>query len=151
VIFTHTPATLAIYLGGAGKVDRLGLFVLAFASMLPDLDHFLPPALDASRVYLHNLPFLAVLVAVALPISRTICAQLAAGVGSHILIDLADHGGVALLFPFTRENYGLGLWNSPEPSFTTLRGLPTDLSLAALFIAILVIIAWVRRRRGERP
>jgi len=149
MIFTHTPVTLAAYGAAYREATRLDILTLGFFSMAPDLDHFLPTSLDASRVYLHNLPSLLILLAITVFISRKLFAQALAGYGSHILIDLADQGGVALLYPLTRKMYGLGLWTSTDPNYTTLKGLPLDLALSALFIALLIFTAWRTKRKRK--
>ena len=150
MIFTHTPVTLAIYGSVYGEASRLDLLLLGFFSMAPDLDHFLPNGLRTSRVVLHNLPALIIILAITILINRRIFAQALAGYGSHILIDLADRGGVALLYPLTRQRYALKIWVSPEPSYTTLKGLPLDLALSGTFIAIFLILTIYRKRKAKK-
>jgi len=149
MIFTHAPATLAAYSTRYGQATRLDLLTLGFFSMAPDLDHFLPTSLDASRVYLHNLPTLAILLAITVLISRKLFAQALAGYGSHILIDLADRGGIALLYPLTRQRYALKIWTSTDPNYTTLKGLPLDLALSATLIAVFLVLTIYRKRKAR--
>ena len=149
MIFTHTPITMALYSLGAREIGRNDLLILAFFSMFPDLDHFLPASFDASRVFLHNLPVLLIMLAISFPVSRRLCAQIAAGTGSHILIDLADGGGIALFFPFSRSRFSLKLWHAPEPEFIITRGLPLDFTLAFASLAVMLAVAfWKRKKDG---
>ncbi len=53
-----------------------------------------------------------------------------------------------MLYPFTGQRYRLSLWHSPEPKFTTSRGLPLDLALACVFLAAFLIIVLCRRSKG---
>ena len=53
-----------------------------------------------------------------------------------------------MLYPFTSHRYRLGLWHSPEPKFTTSKGLPLGLALACVFPATFLIIALRRRSKG---
>ena len=128
----------------ARSLGRVDLVALAFFSMLPDIDHLLE---GGSRVYLHNLTALSIVLVASLLVSARLCYFAAAGAGSHIAIDLADRGGIALLYPFTSHRYRLGLWHSPEPKFTNSKGLPLDLALACIFLAAFLIMVF---RKGEQ-
>jgi len=151
MIFTHAPATLAAYTLAGKRIARAHLLVLGFASMAPDIDHFLPASLHATRTYLHNLPsFLAVLAMVCL-LQRRFLLHAAAGYGSHILIDLADTVGIPLLFPLNCTEFALGLWRSPDTSLRMSRGLALDLALSVLSAAVILIVAFRKRRKRLAP
>jgi membrane-bound metal-dependent hydrolase YbcI (DUF457 family) len=117
VIFS---ASLAQLLG----LGTEGIAVAALLAPLPDLDVFL-----LHRELLHNLFFavgfpLALARAAPIPLPAALTALI-----SHLLLDSLTPSGVALLFPFTRRRWGLGVVRS---GFQTLA--------LALLIAALTLL-----------
>jgi membrane-bound metal-dependent hydrolase YbcI (DUF457 family) len=75
---------------------------------------------------------------------------------SHALLDYSTTklgGGVKLLWPFSRERFGLRLWGLSElpsrlPPAEVLRWLGVEF---LIFAPPLLLMLWLRRRRAETP
>ena len=150
LIFRHAPVTMVLYSLKMGGMRPNEAVSLAFLSMLPDLDHFFPPEMMGTRVFLHNVFLFGILAAIALLISRRFFIQVVVGVGSHLLLDLGDTYGVSLFFPLTRQKVIIGLYSSPESSFRNMRGIPLDLAISFTCISVFLLYARYREKHVLR-
>lgn len=90
-------------------VRRLGLrytLLTAFFAVLPDADMFLPVE---HRSFMHSFLFLFSVALACAPFKLRRYAFI--GIGSHILIDMLDHHGVAIFYP-EGGFYKIGLINN---------------------------------------
>ena len=118
-------------------------------SVLPDIDHpksfigrripFLPTILDKTvghRTLTHSLVFLVSLIIVWF-LSNNLFLRISMfglflGSTSHILLDMITMKGVALLYPFSKKKYGLGIMKT-NSKLETIFGL-------VLFVLIVLML-----------
>jgi membrane-bound metal-dependent hydrolase YbcI (DUF457 family) len=162
------PLPLAHSLVGAGLVaalhprpferKSLPLFVGAALANCPDLDFAISIATHRRgwhRGFTHSIAFafafaLCLLAALGWRRRRTAIAY-GSAFASHGLLDFATTkvgGGVELLWPFTRERYGLRVWSLSElPSLAPSLGVMRYLLIeGAIFLPLFLIIYMLRRR-----
>jgi membrane-bound metal-dependent hydrolase YbcI (DUF457 family) len=165
------PLPVAHGLVGAGVVAALHpqplrrrglpLFVGAALANCADLDFglvLLTHDRSWHRGFTHSLAFSLLLTATALAVwgGARLWGVLAYGAcyTSHGLLDYSTMkfgGGVELLWPLTRERYGLGLWGLSElpsrlPPAEVLRWLAVEF---LIFAPPLLVLLLLRRRRAE--
>lgn len=143
--FRHLPLVAGSLLANAADLDFL--LVFAFHSRA------------WHRAFTHSLVF-ALLVCLTLFLTlgrRRPRAGIAYGLAyaSHALLDFAttrEGGGLELLWPFSSQRFGLGLWGLSElpsrlPPSGILKALLTEL---ALFLPPLLLILLLRRNTAAR-
>lgn len=118
---TNTAVALAIGMAGYARWKRPGVIWLAAAANLPELEHLIylgGPAAWVKAAYgathsLLVLPLLGLLVAwlIARRLRDAKAAGLivAAGLGSHLALDLVSGAGVRLFWPLSAKFYGVRL------------------------------------------
>ena len=131
------------------KVTASCWTVLLATSLLPDADIIISILATGSpwglhRLFTHSLLF-ALLFLVAYGLLRRLELMFAfIGISSHILLDSLDAHGVPLLWPFSQQLFGLGLWASTDVRNLTIEGvlrpdsfIPDKILLAALLVYII--------------
>ena len=118
---THTVVAVAIGMAGHRHWGRRGILGVAAAANLPELERAIAlgsPAAWVQVVYgaghsLLTAPLLGVLLAAAvarrLASWKTAALLVGLGLGSHVALDLLSGPGVRLLWPLSRQFYGLRL------------------------------------------
>jgi membrane-bound metal-dependent hydrolase YbcI (DUF457 family) len=120
-VLTHTATAIALGMAFSRRWGRRGTLGVVIVANLPELERVVGltnPAMLVRVAYgaLHSvatLPLLGALFVLAAGRklgSRRAAAEIAAaGLGSHIALDLVSGPGVRLLWPFARQFYGVRL------------------------------------------
>jgi len=118
---TNTTVAAAIGMAGYSRWKRSGVLWLALAANVPELEHLAylrGPAAWVKLAYgathsLFTLPILGVLLGWLIARRsrdfRTAALIAAAGIGSHLVLDLFSGPGVRLFWPLSARFYGLRL------------------------------------------
>ena len=137
------------------KLELFGWGVLIFFSLLPDIDVIIGFLATGSlwgfhRMLTHSLLFVLVFLAGALFIRRIEAVLAFIGISGHILLDSLDTHGVPLLWPFSQQFYGLGLWLSSDIRNLNPEGIINPANFVPDKILISLLILWLIYYFGSR-